>query len=462
MWKKISLLFGLVLFSFCTFAQADATEQFLKRVNLEAHPNKKIDLIVSYFALPENESEFKKAQIARRVLNYSYVHQDKIAEALALKEISFFYLASSKNSEGLALCLKALKIAEHENNEKLIGYVNVMLGFFEPDFEKSFSIYQKCLAIANKIKDENLKLEAYKNMSELCLQNDLVKEALKYSQKEYELSLKIRRFQDMGYTYLSFAEVHKKLKNNDLAIGYYNTAINAAKKINSKRQLGWAFNYKGLFFLENNELDSAKICAQKAIATFEKSAQKDGALTGGRILLDIYRNTNVDSAFKYSEKLRIGVLNYMKESNFKEQFNLKLNEELRQKSLTEEKEKLEEEKKQNIQYTFITIGILILLTLYLLISKSLLVSSKLLKFIGIISLLIVFEFINLLIHPFLEKITHHSPVLILLALVAIAAVLVPLHHKVEHVLVGKLVEKNKLLKMEKALESTQNANPTTS
>ncbi|MBK8600402.1 MAG: hypothetical protein IPN80_07455 [Flavobacterium sp.] len=165
----------------------------------------------------------------------------------------------------------------------------------------------------------------------------------------------------------------------------------------------------------------------------------------------------MDSAFKYSEKLRAGIAKYFEDNNFQTQFNLKLNEELRQNKLAEEKEKLDEEKKQNIQYTFITIGILILLTIYLIISKSLFVNSKLIKFIGIVSLLIVFEFINLLIHPFLEKITHHSPILILLALVIIAGVLVPLHHKVEHLLVSKLVEKNKNFKMRKAAEIIQNS-----
>lgn len=461
MGKTIGFLFCLIFLSFSAFGKDDNTEQLLKKVSLEVNPDNKIDLIVSYLALPAHESEFKKAQIARNILKYSYSHKDKISEVLALKEISFFYLTSSKNSEGLALCLKALKLAEKEQNDKLIGYVKVTLGFFEEDFSKALSLYKDCITIANKIHDENLKLEAYKNISDLCLENDKIDQALKYSQKEYELTLKLKKFQDIGYTYLTFAEIHRKLKNDDLAVSYYNMSIKAAKKINSKRQLGWAYNYKGLFFLEKTQLDSAKVCALKAIASFEKSAQKDGAITGAKILLDIYKNTNIDSAFKYSEKLRTGVLKYMEESNSKEQFNLKLNEELRQKSLAEEKEKLEEEKKQNLQYTFITIGILILLTFYLLISKSVLVSSKLLKFIGIISLLIVFEFINLLIHPFLERITHHSPVLILLALVAIAAILVPLHHKVEHLLVGKLIEKNKHLKIKKALDTIQNSDLTT-
>jgi hypothetical protein len=47
--------------------------------------------------------------------------------------------------------------------------------------------------------------------------------------------------------------------------------------------------------------------------------------------------------------------------------------------------------------------------------------------------------------------------LILLALVTIAAILVPLHHKVEHHLVAKMVEKNKSLKMRKAAEIINNS-----
>jgi len=49
----------------------------------------------------------------------------------------------------------------------------------------------------------------------------------------------------------------------------------------------------------------------------------------------------------------------------------------------------------------------------------------------------------LLLHPFLERITYHSPVLMLMALVCIAALLVPLHHKAEKWATTKLCEKNK-------------------
>ena len=66
---------------------------------------------------------------------------------------------------------------------------------------------------------------------------------------------------------------------------------------------------------------------------------------------------------------------------------------------------------------------------------------------GVVALLIVFEFLYLLLHPFLEKITSHSLVLMLLALVCIAALLVPLHHRLERWAIKKLVEKNKAIRL---------------
>jgi hypothetical protein len=77
------------------------------------------------------------------------------------------------------------------------------------------------------------------------------------------------------------------------------------------------------------------------------------------------------------------------------------------------------------------------------------------EFLNVVVLLMVFEFINLLIHPFLEKITHHSPALMLLALVAIAALIVPLHHKLEHWSINKLVEKNKAIRLANAKKTIE-------
>jgi len=93
--------------------------------------------------------------------------------------------------------------------------------------------------------------------------------------------------------------------------------------------------------------------------------------------------------------------------------------------------------------------------LFLLVSNSFIVSHKAVGFLSVLVLLVVFEFINLLIHPFLENITHHSPVLMLLGLVCIAALIIPLHHKLEHWATNKLVEKNKAIRLAKAKKTIE-------
>jgi hypothetical protein len=73
----------------------------------------------------------------------------------------------------------------------------------------------------------------------------------------------------------------------------------------------------------------------------------------------------------------------------------------------------------------------------------------------VVSLLLVFEFLNLVMHPYLETLTHHSPIWMLLALVAIAALLVPLHHRLEKWANSNLVAKNKAIRLAAAKKTME-------
>ena len=56
--------------------------------------------------------------------------------------------------------------------------------------------------------------------------------------------------------------------------------------------------------------------------------------------------------------------------------------------------------------------------------------------------------------PFLP-IPHHNPILMLMALVCIAALLVPLHHKLEKWATYKLVEKKKAIRLASAKKTIE-------
>lgn len=126
---------------------------------------------------------------------------------------------------------------------------------------------------------------------------------------------------------------------------------------------------------------------------------------------------------------------------------LTFDEELSQKEISKEILKAAEERQQNIQYALIALGIIGFIILFLLLSRTIIVNEKLISFFAILGLLVVFEFINLLIHPWLAHFTHESPVLMMLALLLIASLLIPMHHKLEHWIKEKMIEKNKAIRL---------------
>lgn len=113
----------------------------------------------------------------------------------------------------------------------------------------------------------------------------------------------------------------------------------------------------------------------------------------------------------------------------------------------ERQQVLDEERKNYLQYSAVAIGIVVLLVAFFLFSHSVIANQKHIRFLGVLSLLIVFEFLNLLLHPFLEKLTHHETVFMLAVMVGIAAFLIPVHHKLEHWVTHQLVEKNKKIRL---------------
>ena len=135
--------------------------------------------------------------------------------------------------------------------------------------------------------------------------------------------------------------------------------------------------------------------------------------------------------------------------------NITYNELDRQRAIVDKERKDAHTRKHNIQYVAIGIGVLTLIILFLLYSRSILGKEKLIKLLGVVVLLIVFEFINLLIHPYLAKATNESPLSMLLVMVGIAALLVPAHHRIEEWVRHQLVEKNKRIRLEAAKKTIQ-------
>ena len=122
---------------------------------------------------------------------------------------------------------------------------------------------------------------------------------------------------------------------------------------------------------------------------------------------------------------------------------LSSNEQLRQLEIAENLRIAKRERIQQLQLLFIAIFIPGFFLLTLLLSRIRL-HVRLIKILGVLSLLILFEYLTLLLHPYVAEITHHTPVYEMLIFVSIAAILIPAHHRVENLLI-KWLTKNRPL-----------------
>jgi amino acid transporter len=107
-------------------------------------------------------------------------------------------------------------------------------------------------------------------------------------------------------------------------------------------------------------------------------------------------------------------------------------------AMAEAKKQAEIEWKNRLQQLLIGIFIPGLFMLTLILSRVNL-HIRAIKLLGIFSLLFFFEYLTLFLHPTVARLTNHTPIYEIFIFVAIAAILIPLHHRAEHWLIQKLL-----------------------
>jgi hypothetical protein len=123
----------------------------------------------------------------------------------------------------------------------------------------------------------------------------------------------------------------------------------------------------------------------------------------------------------------------------KQSLNITIEEELRQ----QEKRDILKKEQEQIDKTLQLLGVGMLIPSFFLFTifiRRRKIKPQIIKFCGVVSLLMLFECLTLILHPYVVEISHHIVVVELLIFVGIAAIVIPTHHKIEHWLLSKLTE----------------------
>jgi len=466
MKKLIGLAIFLLItiqFSVAQSAKVDFSQKppnldsLLPKIKAEKNDSARYYLAMSALTISETNpvEDMHNSEI---ILLHGQKNNDLVCQVLGYCCLCYDYIAFGNKVKSLEFGIKANQAAEKSNNDRLKTFAKAMLALTYltmGDFEKAESYNKAAMESGSKYETDIISVCAVNDMGTIYLAMGKIDSALVYTQKAYEMAIKSGINYWLTSTYLQFGSIHAAMKNSSLALNYWNLALNEANRIGSPKFVSTAYNAIAQFYYASNQSDSAKLYATRAISSVNNTAFYTLNVDPSKLLLNIYRNSNVDSAFKYSEIYRTANDSLFNIRALQQAQLMAVEEEARLAELKFEEEKSDEARKTNLEYTFIAIGIVSFFMIFLVFSRSYITNPKIIEFLSVIALLIVFEFFNLLIHPLLEKVTHHSPVLMLLALVGLAALLIPLHHKLEHWAVHKLIEKNKQSRLEAAKKTIE-------
>ena len=373
---------------------------------------------------------------------------NKFLQASSLRGKSYVYQITGNLTKALEIELQSLKLYEEINDTIGIAYTNDNIGAIYDDLDEiQLSIdYQKlAYRFYKKLGYINSSLETANHLGYAYTLLNLPDSALPYFQEANTIISKGNEEEitiTLPFALYGLGKVNYQLGNYTIALPYYKKAL----ELSSKAPYFPGEWYKFIITIGIAEVYEKQGLQNEAISLYKKalSIQDKDKLTPSVYiaLSNLYKESNPTFAYQY---LRKGM--NLRDSLFSAKNkiivqNITNSEKERQKNLQEQLKIEQEERNHNIEIMAIGICIISFIIIFLLLSRTILVKPRVIRLLGVIGLLITFEFINLLLHPFLEKITHHSPLLMLFCLAALASLIVPVHHWLEKWVTTKVVQKN--------------------
>jgi tetratricopeptide (TPR) repeat protein len=419
----------------------------------------KVDSLSNLLAIEKTDTGKVKLlwQIARDASAYNPDTALTLAQQALYKAREIKYLEGESRSLGiiantlmkignypraLEFHIEKLKLEEKRKNPRNLSSVLINIGIvysLQEEYYKALDYYTKADSVIKKNKVENISHYLALNKGDVYDRLNMTDSAHLY----YSICLSIaKERQDdnfLGSSMTGLGHIYRKKKQYPQSLQNYNEGIKYLLlsddyELYCEATLGLAKLYN-----EMSKFDSSAFYATKSFDMARSGGFLNKELDAAVFLAEQYKKiNNIDSAFSYISYVQFLNDSINSKDRIRESQILSSNEQLRQLKREQELSKEKKQRLEQLQLLLIAIFIPGFFLLTLLLSRRK-IHIKLLRLLGVLSLLFLFEYITLLLHPKIANFTHHNPVFEILIFVAIAALLIPLHHKLEHWLINKLI-----------------------
>lgn len=461
---------------------------------------KTVEAIIRALDFAKAKRNNEDVALAYKLLSAFYIAQGSFSEASRYANLAYTTALHTKNDSVKVICglqlgytfvqemnvlmafktfTTALDIATEKNNPALLQkvylhFADMYRKLGKKEDAKAWAL--RSLTMNEKNQDHEALIDDYLFLGKLHdykIGLEYLNKALKLAEQEDELFAKIeieksiflyhvvisgstisiqflnnhpyiqQAYNRTGPFYLDWilADIYLYSNKPDSAHYYFLSAENAfSLYYNKESQKSFYSEFADCYYL----LDST----DAAISNYEKVFRLCTATSDFPLLIDVlgrlkelhHRKQAYEQAYQYSQLVLQYKDSVHQMANEKE-VALHEIENLEKEKLNAQKlQKIEEERRHNLQYMAITISIIVifLVLIYLGLFS---VSKTMIRILGFFSFIFFFEFIILLADHKIHHMMHGEPLYIWLIKVALLSVLLPLHHWMEEKVVHYLVSR---------------------
>lgn len=342
----------------------------------------------------------------------------------------------------LELNIEKLKIEEKRNNPHNLASVLMNIGIvyvLQEEYPKALEYYAKADSVIRKYNVELLKYNIALNTGDVYDRLNDSDSAFIYYSRSLEIARASGDPDYIGISMTGLGHTYRKLGNQLESLLHYQTGIRNLQAAHDDETLCEAALGLAKLYEQIKKFDSAGHYANLSLSIAKADGFLSKELDAAQFLTDHYKKIrDIDSAFSYVNYVRGLNDSVNSKDKIRESQVISSNEQFRQLEL--EEERAEQRKKRFEQLQMLLIAIFIpgffLITLFL---SRIDVPLKLIRLLGVLSLLFLFEYLTLLLHPTVARLTNHTPVFEILIFVGLAAILIPAHHRLEHWMIHKLI-----------------------
>lgn len=365
-------------------------------------------------------------------------------ESRSLGILAISFLRIGNYTQALELNIQKLKLEEKRNNPRSLASVIMNIGIvyvYQGEYRKALDYYTKADSIINKFDVTDFKYSIVLNLGDVYDRLNISDTALIYFNKSLKIANELNNNSRIGKSHTGLGHSYLKLGSYQQSLNNYQNGINHLLIANDDETYCEATLGLAKLYRQTDQLDSSGYYAERSYSVAKKDGLLPMELEAAEFLTQHFKEKgNIKNAFLFMDHVKVLNDSINSKERVKQLQIISSNEQFRQMELKESMRLAKAERNQQLQLLFIAIFIpgLFLLTLFLSRVK---LHLQAIRLLGILSLLFLFEYITLLLHPTVARLTNHTPVYEILIFVVIAAILIPAHHKLEHWMIHKLIHR---------------------